>query len=148
VKKKIILCIVLGLILANNTYAGSIKEEYELSERCKKSADDWFQKEWGGQHISNDGKMTTMADYKCHYNNKLNKCFVLLTTTTIPKDKKGRIINTNVLFDINENKEYGSYTKIQNESGYGSLLDIKSSLEVECTTKGAWDLLVKPYMKE
>jgi len=148
-RKISVLFITLGLILFNNAYAGSIKEEYELQERCKNSADKWFQKEWGGKHTSSNEEMVIMADYKCHYNKKLNKCFVLLTTISIPKkDKKGKKIETAVLFDINENKEYGSYDKIQNESGYGYVLEIKSSIEIKCSTKGDWDLLVKPYMEE
>lgn len=148
-RKISILFVMLWLIIFNIAYAGSIKEEYELQERCKNSADKWFQKEWDGKHISSDEERVIMADYKCHYNKKLNKCFVLLTTMSMPtKNKKGNKIETNVLFDINENKEYGSYDNIQNESGYGHVLDMKSSIDIECSTKGDWNLLVKQYMEE
>ncbi|MCX5890653.1 MAG: hypothetical protein NTY36_14580 [Deltaproteobacteria bacterium] len=146
--KKIFSSFILAIVLISNSYAGSIKEDYELSERCKRSADEWFQREWGGKHISGDKDMTLTADYKCHYNRKLNKCFILLTTMSMPNNKKDKIIETAVLFDINENKEYGSYDKIQDESGYGNALNIENFNKVECTTKGAWDLLVKPYMEE
>jgi hypothetical protein len=148
VRKIALIFVMSWLIIFNHVYAGSIKEEYELSERCKKSADEWFQKEWGGKHLTGDKDMTIMADYKCHYNKKLNKCFVLLTTISIPKNKKDNKVETVVLFDINENKEYGSYDRIGFENGYGRILDMKSSAEVECNTKGAWDSLVKLYMEE
>lgn len=142
-RKITILLVMLGLFIVNSVYAGSIKEEYELQERCKNSADNWFQKEWGGQHISNDDKMSTMADYKCHYNKKPNKCFILLTTTTIPKNKKDSIVRTSVLFDINENKEYGACTIVQNQDYLDAYV-----LETKCSSKASWDLLVKPYMEE
>ena len=147
-RKISIIFIILGLIIVNNAYTGSIKEEYELQERCKDSADKWFQKEWGGKHLSSDKEMTLMADYRCHYNKNLNKCFIILTSISIPKNKKDKSIETVVLFDINENKEYGSYDKIQNESGYGYVLNMKNNGKVECFAKVSWELLVKPYMED
>jgi hypothetical protein len=149
-KKFHILFIILGVLLINNAYADSLKGEYEFQERCKKSADEWFQREWGGKHTNKDEKWNTIVNYENHYNRKLNKCFVLLTTTSIPITKKDHLIIQNVLFDINENKEYGRYDTAQNPIdktillSIGYVLDIRSSSKVECPKKAYWDELIKP----
>lgn len=136
-----ILFVMSFLTLFSNTYAGSVKEEYELQERCKKSADAWFEKEWG--HYSEKNKII-LADYECHYNKKLNKCFVVESNITIPKNKKGIKIVSYRLFDINANKIYGQW--LGGVLQY--VIDMRSSIKVECSSKSEWDLLVKPYMEE
>ncbi|MBM4274767.1 MAG: hypothetical protein FJ134_09970 [Deltaproteobacteria bacterium] len=149
-KKVSILFFMFGLFLFNIAYAASVKEEYELQERCKKSVDAWFQKEWDGKGIHEDKDLITMVDYQNHYNKKLNKCFVLVTTTMDNKKSKNSTKHI-VLFDINENKQYGDFFTTYKSlylEGTGWVLDTRSSNKIICHDKGNWDELIKLYMEE
>lgn len=149
-RKISILFVMIGLFLFNIAYAASVKEEYELQERCKKSVDTWFQKEWDGRGTHEDKDFVTMVDYQNHYNKKLNKCFVLETITVVDKKSKNNTRHI-VLFDINENKQYADFFtnwKSLYIEGAGWVLDMRSSNEIRCRDKGTWDGLIKPYMEE
>jgi hypothetical protein len=131
------------VVLSSYSYAGSAKEEYELSEKCGKRTDDFFRKEYGNG-VRSDKESTTMTNYTNHCNRKLNKCFMLITSNVIyNKREKGSIIFED-LWDINENKCYGSLARISNT--------IKpNQCEVGgkyCNSEGEWDEMVKPYMEE
>ncbi len=62
----------------------SSKEIYELSEKCAKSAAEKFKQVNGKEGLvkSPDGAGSVNQNYSCHYNVKLNKCFMLCTYTT------------------------------------------------------------------
>ena len=148
--KKVILLIGLLLFTINNLYGiepdgnralkSSTKEEYELQERCSKRAEELFRKEFSNETVSNY--------YTNHYNRKLNKCFILVTETSIHRDKETReklgVSSTyKTLLDINENKLYGSFWKLSK----GVLMDCEV-LGKHCNSENEWDSLVKPYMEE
>jgi hypothetical protein len=148
--------IMCSLTLLSNLYAGSIKEEYELQERCKESADTWFEKQWGGINIHNTTNNQIIVTYKNHYNKKLNKCFLVEETTTVVHKKNNKktvdyIVNL-VLADINENKIYGEYTftKFKNLSSIvnGYVIDFNSHNKATCNGRDEFESLIKPYMEE
>jgi len=120
----------------------SAKDIYELNEKCGKHAATLFKKEYGnGFQRSTSGIMFT--SYTNHYNVKLNKCFVLMTTTSHP-NKKEDVLYMKELWDINENKQYGSMARFQKQS-----IPIGCSVEDRiCQSEREWDSLVKPYMEE
>jgi hypothetical protein len=122
-------------------FEASIKEDYELSERCGKRCDEMF-KRYYGTGISNDNDSSTLSNYVNHYNKNLNKCFILVRTISIPKDKKKDVLTIKNLFDINENKEYGSFAKTGEK-----LMDCRL-LDKFCKSEQEWELLIKPYMEE
>src|SRR5258708_2273501 len=68
---------------------------YQLQERCGKRAEEIFRHDWGREPLAN---------FQAHYNVRLNRCFV------IERSSSGGM-STQVLFDANENKEYGSCTR-------------------------------------
>jgi len=77
-----------GVSLVGSGHAASNKEDYELQERCGKRAAELFNLEFGNG-ISNTKEGQYITDYRNHYSKKLNKCFVLYTTTDVPyKNKK------------------------------------------------------------
>ena len=131
----IIMVIVISLVSFSNIYAGSIKEEYELQERCKKGAAEFVQ----GKEYK-DLIRTGDAYYTNHYNRKLNKCFVVIYSTNV--------IGQNYidLWDINEHKRCGHFVS--------SLVDPLNAaadctvLGNPCKSKSEWDSLVKPYVEE
>jgi hypothetical protein len=129
---------------ANNSYAASAKEEYELQERCGKRAEEFFKQGYGnGINNTKDGQ--SIDGYTNHYNKKMNKCFFLLTTSYFPyKDKKTSNSIFITLFDINEQKEYGSFFKRLNDN-FGFVCKVSDKV---CHSQDEWEALVKPYMEE
>jgi hypothetical protein len=94
----IIICVL--FLIPHNVYSSSLKEDYELQERCGKRCDERFKKEFGNGIVNtDDGQMISV--YNNHYNKKLNKCFILITTTNYPKDKKEDVLLMKVIYDIN-----------------------------------------------
>src|SRR5258708_20051088 len=92
-------------------HAAPNKQEYELQERCGKVARETFEREWGkGGLVKQDGQ-TMMTGYENHYNTRLNKCFYLQSTTMYPKkgDRNRNSTLLMLLFDLNENKNYGPF---------------------------------------
>jgi hypothetical protein len=94
-------------------HGASDKEAYELQERCGKRAAERFKQEFGqeGPWKTDDGAAAT--GYRNHYSSKLNKCFILVTTTNLPTKGalKGQSSTLMQLYDVNENREYGNYFK-------------------------------------
>jgi len=132
-----------SLLFVQHCYADSNKVEYELQERCGNKADKWFKAEFGNG-IKSDKDGLFISNYQNHYNIKLNKCLITLTFTTLPKDKNKNSIVSKQLFDINENKEYGSYA-----ASTGIVKPIQCIVDGKyCNSEGEWDVLVKPFMEQ
>jgi hypothetical protein len=149
VAMKTFLSVLLIIIWYSAGYAASNKEVYELQERCGKRAAELFQKYFGINGISNDKDGQRLSNYTCHYNRKLNKCFMLITSRGYPKDKKEQknfgASTDKGLWDINENKNYGQFFKFDKAAKTTMTCEV---LEKSCNYEGEWDLLVKPYMEE
>ena len=137
------ICIVFSLF--GNSNADSAKEDYELKERCGKHAWEYFKKEYGNGMLSFDENVIISARYINHYNKKLNKCIVLVTTKSMPKtSKEVRTFIDKTLLDITELKQYGQFTKLS--TGIQP-----NQCEVSgrhCSSEIEWDSLVKPYLEE
>jgi len=138
-----ILLLLLILAFSVYGYAASGTEEKEFQEQCGKSADKFF-----GRAIENgfrsDDKKTETMDYRHHYNRKLNKCFILVTTTILPKFKDETVVLFKELLDISEMKAYGEiFAEKNGNKPFGCKV-----LERFCHSEGEWDSLVKPYMEE
>jgi hypothetical protein len=135
-RKISILFIMLSLTLFSSSYAGSIKEEYELQERCAKSAADSFKKLYRNEGI--------LTHYSNHYNKKLNKCFILMISTTLPKVKQEHPSLSKLLYDVNEQKEYASFFMFTDSK---EIINC-TVLGRPCSSQSEWDTLIKPYMEE
>jgi len=114
--------IIIALIsLAGCDYQGlSVKEEYELQERCGKTCEEYFLSHYDGKGF-----------YTNHYNKKMNKCFMLINT----------IDDSYWLKDIHEKRNYGFYFY----TGKDLTCEV---FGIKCKSKSDWDLLVKSYMEE
>lgn len=106
------------LFVPSSIYSSSIKEEYELQEKCNKSCQEYIK----------EASRYVYVNYTNHYNNKLNKCF-LFSITYDPYIK--------MVIDVHENKTYGLYS-----NNFCYMLDKK------CKSEKEWNELVKPYMEE
>ena len=114
-----------------------IKEEYDLQERCGKQCEEFFKDEYGNGVIDEEGELEK-TNYQYHYNKKLNKCFIVLTTNGLVKNDN-KIYKIKVFIDVNENQDYGSFYNI-------GTFTICNVLDKKCISESEWDLLVKPYM--
>lgn len=136
-----IVFLVAGTLLTGVAQAQPDKVAYELQERCGKQATQTFQKEWGGNAVSTK-KAHMVANYESHYSPRFNKCFYLEISTTYPRaalDKTN--INTLRLYDLNEDREYGTLID-------GSPLHVCKVQDTRCGSEAEWRVLVKPFMEE
>ena len=122
-----------------NSYASAknLRKELELCEKCKKKCEEHFKKEYGNG-ILNNGKRT--VTYESHYNKKLNKCFIILTTNFII-EKYNKSYREKFLFDVNYLRDYAFY----HNSGTITFCDVERN---KCSSEEEWVSLVKPYMEE
>jgi hypothetical protein len=118
----------------------SKKGQYELAERCGKTAADIMKREYEG--FTKYGR-THMYNHRNHYSPRLNKRFLLLVHVNYPeKDPRDEdFIRELRLIDLHENNEYGSYLGIKNRK------PIECEVrERPCNSETEWYRLVSPYM--
>ena len=136
------------MALFYSSYAASNKqEEYQLQVQCSKDAKAYFRemdrtRSSGPDKVNNS--VNTISDYINHYNRNLNKCFILLSTTTMydRKSREADYLIQRMLCDINENNCFANIN-IYRERVYPCEM-----LGKTCHTEDEWNLLVKPYMEE
>jgi hypothetical protein len=80
------------------------KVVYELRERCGKAAAQWAKARSG-----------EILDYRAHYNDRLNKCFVLAKLS--PVVSNNFFTSFDILYDVDENKEIGHHTTWFSQNG-------------------------------
>jgi hypothetical protein len=124
------------------------KEQYELQERCGQQAAELFKADHptgreAGTATVNTEDSTNIVTYEDHYSAALNKCFYLQITTSFKKKPPISSITIMNLFDINENKQYGTF--------YGAQGRPPMQCEVQkklCHSEDEWRELLKPYMEQ
>lgn len=122
------------MLLATGAQAQSLKEKFELSEQCGKKAAELFEKSWGKREDE-------LNHYESHYNSRLNKCFYVEWTNSL---KDGFPFFSSILYDLNENKEYGSYAMWMK-------FPEKPLCQVQmksCESQDEWAELIKPFIKD
>ncbi len=142
IKQASVVALVGAYFFTNASYAEPNKVLYELQERCGKQASETFKKEWGA-NFSNTSEGQTVANYENHYNTRLNKCFYLEMALTFPGTKDRKTSTSLRLFDLHENREFGSYFRFDG----GSVMQCMVG-ETSCRTEQEWRALTKPFMEE
>lgn len=147
--KRLLFISVLYLV-SLNCYADPNKVAYELSRECSKDAEDSFKKDYGdGQETSKEER--TIYGYTNHYNSRLNKCFILITSSTFykhTKDKPKSVTTVQELYDLNDKKEYASYYgdwNVTTKSDDSVLCNVQQK---PCKSANEFKELIKPYMEE
>ena len=123
-----------------------IEGDSELQEQCVKRSKEYFNKEYGNGIINGEDGERMTSSHTNHYNKKLNKCFILITSTKLIRNTENKIesIRLKKLLDCNENWEYGSLIQFENNN---KIINCRI-LERYCNLEKEWDSLVKPYMEE
>ena len=106
---------------------------------CGKSTEHWVKARPG-----------EILNYRSHYNANLNKCFVLATLS--PSISNNFYSSFDILYDVNENKEYGHHTvRIDNKGTENDQCFIKGKYyggRTEAQVKQKWNEFVKEMMAE
>jgi len=90
------------------------KQSYELEERCGKRAAEAFEREYGP--VSDDKNEQTLFNYENHYSARLKKCFFLEIAISYEHEEGKPASKIMRPFDLNENKEYGTFVSGPTES--------------------------------
>lgn len=140
--------VLVGLLCAVPTIAhgqqATATERYALQERCGKQASGVFQKEWPEAVVNIKDGGQIVANFENHYNARLNKCFYLEITTTVNRDATS--IKNLRLFDLLENREYGTYSHTDNRITHTfALCTVQGT---RCETEEEWRRLAKPYLED
>ena len=109
------------------------KDQYELQEQCDKRCEEIFRKEFGHTPHTirkNADGTTVMVSYQNHYNQKLNKCFILKSFVLTANSHLMRQI-----YDANDNKLYGI------------CVEHSSDISKDCTSKDWLDIRMKTMEK-
>jgi hypothetical protein len=137
---------VVGLCLLGVAHAEPNKVLYELQERCGKQAADTFKKEMGDNITNNNDGGQTIANFENHYNARLNKCFYLERAMIIHPRAKERKASTSLrLFDLHENREFGSYFQFDPPLGLVMQCEVGST---SCHSEQEWRALAKPFLED
>ena len=106
---------------------------FKMQEKCAKLAQEYF---------NNYGYQPSFdhATYECHYNRKINKCFIL-TSTDIFLDNHKTEIRDFILTDVLYNKVCGSYRE---DMGFPTMYIIDDK---RCSSE-EWHKRAKKYMEE
>lgn len=135
-----ILSISIIFLLSGIAIASTQKENFELQEKCSSDAERFFNKNYS----NGQGDF-----YSCHYNQKLNKCFVYIKSLL---NASGYTGNTFELYDANEGSLYASYRKIV-EMGKNLKWDEITPKEcdvegVSCKSTVEFDNFIRHFLEE
>ena len=115
------------------------KDLYELQERCGKRAAEVFEREYGSDK---DGQ--TLFNYENHYSAHLKKCFFLEIAISYEREEEKPGPKIMRLFDLNENKEYGTFVSGPTESTPVTCV-VRGK---HCRSESEWRQLLKPFMED
>jgi hypothetical protein len=133
-KLVVALTLIFGMaILIGAYYFYNLKNGYELSEKCSKSAK---------EHFKSTGFDGPFSGYQNHYNSKLNKCFSRVAETTFDK-RNDSITNSWWLVDVNENNNIGVFIGRVGEEAPFCHVNNK-----QCRSLDEWKTLTIPYMEQ
>jgi hypothetical protein len=143
--RAILLAFALAAIFAiPETSAEPNKEQYELQERCGKRAAEVFKSVYGAGGATNTETGQNITTYQNHYSATFNKCFVLDIVTGVSYKTPSKGISTMMtLFDVNENKDYGTFFRLSKDSAPVTC----NVQEKICHSESEWQELLKPYME-
>jgi len=100
-----------GLVVTQPAWGQPDRVVYELRERCGKRAAEVFKQEYGPATNVENGQM--LSNYENHYSSKLNKCFFLEVSDSYIRNKGIFTHSRSMrLFDLNDNKEYGTFFEL------------------------------------
>jgi hypothetical protein len=116
----------------------------ESQAKCSRDAKVWFSEQWQRD------KSTLVLDYKTHYNEKMNRCFILVEFN-YDVSKSGSWVNDLSLWDVYENGKYGQFSEshiVSTNSHIGNVdrVVVCNVPSQRCKTASEFDALLSQYM--
>ena len=141
--KEFVLALFVTIIIISGANAQST---LALQEKCVEGAKKLVLETGGCDQTKVQDDYLLSCQYRCHYNKKLNKCFILIIAMHHPKDKGDSLgVTTDTrLWDINDKKQYGQFFSARKTN-------VCFHCEVagkQCSSQKEWDGLIKQYMEE
>jgi hypothetical protein len=130
------------LCFSADVSAQSNKQSYELQQRCGKHVAEVFEREYGPVSNTEDGQ--TLFNYENHYNARLKKCFFLEIAMSYEREEEKPGSKIMRLFDLNENKEYGTFVSGPTEGAPVTCVVRGKG----CQSESEWRQLLKPFMED
>ncbi len=132
------------------------KQVYELERLCKQDAEEYFKAKDKSKFVQDsDDKINESVETKCsyinHYNRKMNKCYIVITTSIFYHRREGKRVDTliyHILYDVLENNDFGYSSLYINSKEPTSQVSDCYVVDNKCKTEEEWFKLVKPYMEE
>jgi len=120
-----------------------------LQKQCAEEAKKFFLENGNKLGVWSDQKDTYMGSFECHYNKKLDKCFILAQTTTYSKNKKedDPVWYFLDLFDVFEGKRYGIFIREQHKNFNWPVRQCEVNGKI-CSNEEEFRNLIRPYMEE
>ena len=115
--------------------------DFDLQAKCaKQAADVWKAGGWDRKKL---------ATYSNHYNDKLQKCFMRIATST---EESGADVTYETVMDAFESKGYAEFIwKVDHKSGDSKSMRCSAILPtgeaITCTSPEEFDALVNQYME-
>jgi len=147
---KALLALLSLALFATGAQAQSPKHKSELSEQCRKQANEVFKKKRDGQVSAPTDTSWTFTTYQSHYNSRSNKCFYLLKREGHRenyRDSRG-LYKIIMLIDLHENRGIGSYEGMTTERTMEEKTFDCLVQEKKCKSEEEWRALIKPFMED
>lgn len=127
--------------------ASSTKASLDLQEKCARQARAEF-KESGWEKEA-------MASFINHYDDELNKCFLLVTNTSPSASTPGQFLTNAILTDAFESKAFGMFmTESQKDKKYWEVKPFMcyvvapSGEQQKCESRGEFDGMIQRYIRQ
>jgi hypothetical protein len=125
-------------------------EIYDLRRKCALDAREWFKQNYPESEpipVQGGGSIISQpTGYENHYSESQNRCYALLHSiysTNGPKGRNSMFIQSNLLWDVNENVQLGAFV-VKDLTGITAC----NVTESQCKTKEEWLSLARPYLTD
>jgi hypothetical protein len=137
--KQFVVTLILLLAVSGYAYAQST---LALQEKCTEGAKKFFY-DRGFKFVEEGDNDTKFRNYQCHYNKKVDKCFILITSSSYRKSggKEG-LFHYEALCDVFEGKIYGEISGLVGGSITGTVMG------KFCKSQDEFETLIKAYMED
>jgi hypothetical protein len=124
------------------------KANYELTEKCAVDARAWYKVNYADPpeavKVQSGGEISsTQPTYRNHYSHKLNGCYALLEGWTTFPPPHGQTLQTDSLWDVNENRQVGALVQKDLQKVTACNADGR-----ECSSKAEFEHMARDYLVE
>ncbi len=147
--KKLLLLFAIACVATTMSSAGA-QSTLSLQEKCSIAAKEFFVSRY--KTVDDTPELgQCLSSYQCHYNKKLDKCFILVSGSCAKKDESSQSAD---LGDVFEDKPYAYYTGVFTKDGAlkgricllgDTQLNVLNGHEFNKQTK-KWDVISDAYL--